>query len=104
MQSHDANSPLFLYMAFQNVHFPVQAPKKHTDKYAFIKDTLRRTYAGMVDIMDEAVGNITDAFKEAGYLELYLISMLIVNFYVSFGISVIFYVFLSVNFEGGGGS
>ena len=54
-------------MAFQNVHSPVQCPKQHVDKYAFINDTIRRTYAGMVDIMDEAVGNITDAFKEAGY-------------------------------------
>lgn len=54
-------------MAFQNVHGPVQAPKENVEKYAFIEDTLRRTYAGMVDIMDEAVGNITDAFKEAGY-------------------------------------
>lgn len=54
-------------MAFQNVHSPVQAPYEHVEKYTFIKDTLRRTYAGMVDIMDEAVGNITDAFKEAGY-------------------------------------
>lgn len=53
-------------MAFQNVHGPVQAPKENVEKYAFIEDTLRRTYAGMVDIMDEAVGNITDAFKEAG--------------------------------------
>lgn len=55
-------------MAFQNVHSPVQAPKEHVDKYAFIKDPLRRTYAGMVDIMDEAVGNITKAFKEAGFV------------------------------------
>lgn len=54
-------------MAFQNVHSPVQAPKENVEKYAFIEDRLRRTYAGMVDIMDEAVGNITDAFKEAGY-------------------------------------
>ena len=68
MKSHNTSSPLFLYMAFQNVHGPVQAPKKHVDKYTFIDDMLRRTYAGMVDIMDEAVGNITDAFKEAGYL------------------------------------
>ena len=55
-------------MAFQNVHGPVQAPKEHVDKYAFIKDPLRRTYAGMVDIMDEAVGNITEAFKKAGFV------------------------------------
>lgn len=65
-KSHNTSNPLFLYMAFQNVHGPVQAPKKYIDKYAFINDTLRRTYAGMVDIMDEAVGNITEAFKEAG--------------------------------------
>lgn len=65
-KSHNKSNPLFLYMAFQNVHSPVQAPKENVEKYAFIEDTLRRTYAGMVDIMDEAVGNITDAFKEAG--------------------------------------
>ncbi len=54
-------------MAFQNVHSPVQAPQKYIDKYSFIKDETRRTYAGMVDIVDEAVGNITDAMKDAGY-------------------------------------
>ena len=63
-------------MAFQNVHSPVQAPKQHVDKYSFINDTTRRTYAGMVDIMDEAVGNITGAFKEAGYVYISLFSKL----------------------------
>ena len=56
-----------MYMAFQNIHAPVQAPQKYTDKYSFIEDKTRRTYAGMVDIMDEAVGNITGAMKDAGY-------------------------------------
>ena len=54
-------------MAFQNVHAPDQAPQKYADKYSFIEDETRRTYAGMVDIMDEAVGNITEAMKYAGY-------------------------------------
>jgi len=53
-------------MSFQNVHSPVQAPQQYVDKYKFIKDELRRGYAGMVDILDEAVGNITKAFKSAG--------------------------------------
>ena len=66
MRSHDPAKPLFLYMAFQNVHSPVQAPQKYVDKYKFIKDNVRRTYAGMVDILDEAVGNLTRMFQEAG--------------------------------------
>ena len=68
VKSHDPAQPLFLYMAFQNVHSPVQAPKQYIEKYkSTIKDDLRRGYAGMVDVMDEAVGNITKAFTAAGY-------------------------------------
>ena len=66
VQSHDPSQPLFMYMAFQNVHFPIQAPEKYIEKYNFIKDKTRRVHAAMADILDEAVGNITDAFKKAG--------------------------------------
>ena len=67
IESHNSSTPLFLYMAFQNVHIPLQVPKRYSDKYSFIDDEDRRTYAGMVDILDEAVGNITQAMKDAGY-------------------------------------
>ncbi|XP_078343238.1 arylsulfatase B-like isoform X2 [Oculina patagonica] len=66
VMAHDPAQPLFLYMAFQNVHVPVEAPQHHVNKYRFIKDKTRRRYAGMVDIMDEAVGNITKVFTSAG--------------------------------------
>lgn len=56
-----------MYMAFQNCHGPVQAPEKYTEKYSFITDETRRTYAGMVSITDEAIGNITQTMKDAGY-------------------------------------
>ena len=65
--SHNSSTPLFLYMAFQNVHASLQAPQQYIDKYSFIEDENRRTYAGMVDIMDEAIGNITEAMKDARY-------------------------------------
>ena len=58
---------MFMYMAFQNCHGPVQAPKEYTDKYSFIQDETRRTYAGMVSITDEAIANITQTMKESGY-------------------------------------
>ncbi|XP_078343218.1 arylsulfatase B-like isoform X2 [Oculina patagonica] len=66
LQAHDPSQPMFMYMAFQNVHAPIQAPEKYIEKYDFIKDKMRRVHAAMADIMDEAVGNITDAFKKAG--------------------------------------
>lgn len=53
-------------MAFENVHDPIQAPKKYLNKYNFIKDKDRRTYAAMMDVVDEAIGNITEVFKEKG--------------------------------------
>lgn len=67
IKSHDPSNPLFMYMAFQNCHGPVQAPEKYTEKYSFITDETRRTYAGMVSITDEAIGNITQTMKDAGY-------------------------------------
>ena len=66
LQEHDSSQPLFMYMAFQNVHAPIQAPEGYIDKYDFITNKMRRVHAAMADIMDEAVGNITDAFKKAG--------------------------------------
>lgn len=59
-----------MYMAFQNVHAPIEAPEKYIEKYEFIKDKMRRVHAAMADILDEAVGNITDAFKKAGLVRM----------------------------------
>ena len=66
VEEHNSSKPLFLYMAFENVHDPIQAPEKYLNKYSFIKDRDRRTYAAMMDVVDEAIGNITQAFREKG--------------------------------------
>ena len=55
-----------MYMAFQNVHNPVQAPDQYVDKFSFINHKMRRVHAGMVAVLDEAVGNITNMFKKKG--------------------------------------
>ena len=64
--SHNSSNPLFLYLPFQCVHAPTEAPQEYIDKYKFIDNKTRRDYAAMVDIVDEAIGNVTKAMKKAG--------------------------------------
>jgi arylsulfatase A-like enzyme len=59
------NKPLFLYVPFNAVHGPLQVPGKYKEPYANLKEP-RRTYAGMVAAMDEAVGQIVNAIDETG--------------------------------------
>ncbi|MCI0625266.1 MAG: arylsulfatase [Acidobacteria bacterium] len=57
--------PFFLYVPFNAVHAPHQAPEKYKEPYAHLTEP-RRTYAGMVAAMDEAIGQIVAALDEKG--------------------------------------
>jgi arylsulfatase A-like enzyme len=65
INERDASKPLFLYVPFNAVHAPHQVPPKYTEPYANLKEP-RRTYAGMVAAMDEAVGDILAALDRKG--------------------------------------
>jgi arylsulfatase A-like enzyme len=57
--------PFFLYVPFNAVHAPHQVPEKYKEPYANLPEP-RRTYAGMLAAMDEAVGQIVAAVEKAG--------------------------------------
>ena len=64
-----AGAPLFLYVALQNVHAPIEADPSFSRLYPNIKYDLRRNWNAMVSTMDSSVGNITAALKKAGMWE-----------------------------------
>lgn len=69
--SHDpSKGPLFLYLPFQAVHSPDQVPQSYIDKYnETIPAGYRRTFAGMLDCLDEGIGNVTAALASSGLLD-----------------------------------
>jgi len=50
--------PFFLYLAFNAVHTPMQAPDKYLARFPRIADERRRTYAAMLSAMDDGIGRV----------------------------------------------
>ncbi|NWV71132.1 ARSI Arylsulfatase, partial [Malurus elegans] len=69
LASHSPKEPIFIYVAFQAVHTPLQSPKEYIYRYRSMGNVARRKYAAMVTCMDEAVKNITWALKKYGYYD-----------------------------------
>jgi arylsulfatase A-like enzyme len=65
VEKHDRSRPLFLYVPFNAVHAPHQVPEKYKELYSQLKEP-RRTYAGMLAALDEAVGQIVEAVGKSG--------------------------------------
>jgi arylsulfatase A-like enzyme len=61
--------PFFLYLAFNAVHCPLEATEEHLRRFPKIEDKRRRTYAGMLSAMDDAIGKVLKAVRDAGFEE-----------------------------------
>ena len=65
----DKTKPFMLYIPFLAPHSPMEAPEELKDKYPFRLDlpgSTRKTYAAMVDSMDQAIGKVLTALDEEG--------------------------------------
>lgn len=56
-----------LYLAFNGVHDPVQAPKEELAKFPNLKDNVAmQTRAAMLNCLDEGIGKVMNKLKETG--------------------------------------
>ncbi|XP_013412440.1 arylsulfatase J [Lingula anatina] len=69
INKHDPTDPLFLYMAFQLPHEPLQVPAKFEALYDDMPNGKRKTFLAMVSALDAAVANIHQALEDNGMLD-----------------------------------
>jgi arylsulfatase A-like enzyme len=65
---------LFLYLAFQDVHWPLEAPDEWFEKFAGKTGSgagsqERQYVCAMAAFMDEGIGNVTQALRDAGMFD-----------------------------------
>lgn len=68
IEQRDPSKPLFLYVAFNGVHSPYEAPQKYVKPYTQLTGK-RKIYAGMTTALDEAVGKIVDTLRRQNLLK-----------------------------------
>lgn len=64
-----AGKPLFMYVAFNCPHSPMQAKEGYEGRFSSLTDKRRRTLAAMQTSLDENVGKIVQALKDRGELD-----------------------------------
>ena len=70
------DKPFFLYLAYNAPHVPLEAKAEDLEKYSFIEDEKRRTYAAMVHAVDRGVGEVVQALKQTDQFDNTLIIFL----------------------------
>ncbi|XP_068081821.1 arylsulfatase B [Anabrus simplex] len=81
IQNHDVRDPLFLYMAHLAPHAGnkgklLEAPQSVINKFNYIADPNRRSYAAMVSKLDESVGRVVQALQRRNMLQTSIIIFL----------------------------
>lgn len=58
--------PWMLYLAFNAVHSPLEATEKYEARFPHITNRKRKTYAGMLSALDDAVGRVMSKVRDLG--------------------------------------
>ncbi|CAL8333182.1 unnamed protein product [Gadus morhua 'NCC'] len=61
--------PPLIYLSFQELHTPLQCPRRYVYPYRDMGNVLRRRYAGMVSAVDEALRSVTYALRRYGFYQ-----------------------------------
>ena len=61
---NNSQKPFFLFLPYNAPHGPIQAPEKYVNRFPYIKNPLRKIYAGMISSMDDGIGKILTKLKE----------------------------------------
>jgi arylsulfatase A-like enzyme len=61
-----SSNPFFLYLSFNAVHSPWQAPMELKEKYAHLSHPVLQLYAAMLDRLDHNVGKVMSALDASG--------------------------------------
>ena len=61
--------PFFLYLAYNAVHSPIQAPEAYLAKFAHLPDLHRRLFAAMLAHLDDNVGRVLAHLRATGLAE-----------------------------------
>ena len=69
IKNKDQNRPLFLYVAFNAPHTPIEAPLQSIEKFSYLEDEKDQVYAANVNALDNEIGRIIKAIKTEGLLE-----------------------------------
>jgi arylsulfatase A-like enzyme len=60
------DTPLYMYLAFHNVHVPMQAPLETVRRFPLVTHDARKVADAMLLEVDWGLGNVTRALKRAG--------------------------------------
>ncbi|XP_071099625.1 arylsulfatase I-like [Haliotis cracherodii] len=69
INGQDPDKPMFLYLAYQAAHTPLQTDPAYEAQYSSVVNDNRRIYSGMVTQMDDSVGRIRKALEDKGFLD-----------------------------------